>query len=93
MWMLRFELNQSPAAPKTLAQRLFESALQENDGLVTQSSERPKGEALMKLEESLLTLQGEVSKGLQCAHGECAGFLSTNPRVDCFSLGLLGSLA
>ena len=51
----------APAAPKTLAQRLFESALQENDGLVTQSSERPKGEALMKLEESLLTLQGEVS--------------------------------
>lgn len=50
----------APPAPKTLAQRLFESALQ-NDGVATRSSERPKGEALMKLEESLLALQGEVS--------------------------------
>lgn len=52
----------APAAPRTLAQRLFESALQESDGFAPSSQKaRPKGEALSKLEESLLSLQGEVS--------------------------------
>eukprot|EP00435_Cladocopium_sp_Y103_P021223 s2478_g5.t1 len=51
----------APAAPRTLAQRLFESALQESDGFAPSSQKaRPKGEALSKLEESLLSLQGET---------------------------------
>jgi len=84
----------APAAPRTLAQRLFESALQESDGFATQSSQkaRPKGEALSKLEESLLSLQGEVSSvklamgaaGVPCcqrwSRGRRRGLVSSPPE-------------
>lgn len=82
----------APAAPRTLAQRLFESALQESDGFATPSSQkaRPKGEALSKLEESLLSLQGEVSSvklamgaagpsGQRWSRGRRRGFVPSSP--------------